>query len=43
MSNFNALKLRWTFGFNVDGASGTLVDLTADGTQVGRNLALLRS
>jgi WD40 repeat protein len=33
MSNFNALKLRWTFGFNVDGASGTLVDLTADGTQ----------
>jgi len=34
MVDRNALNLRWTFGFNVDGAAGTLVDLTADGRQV---------
>jgi hypothetical protein len=34
MTDQNALNLRWTFGFNLDYGSGTLVDLTSDGRQV---------
>ena len=34
MTDRNALNLRWTFGFNLDYDSGTLVDLTSEGRQV---------
>jgi hypothetical protein len=34
MTDRNALNLRWTFGFNLDYGSGTLVDLTLEGRQV---------
>jgi hypothetical protein len=34
MADRNALNLRWTFGFNLDYGSGTLVDLTSEGRQV---------
>ena len=36
MVDRNALNLRWTFGFNLDYGSGTLVDLTSEGRQVRR-------